>query len=132
AIAPIFGEAHDDYYTAQQDAMTGHRGVEPPSLPMLPVEPIARVAAADALSFAWAGGRAPFRVQLLQGERIVAQKIAMENSVTLNGLRRIRSGLLALRVVDAQHQAAAGVLEVVPVKSLPDTSMGAAGSDPEI
>lgn len=119
SIAPIFGEAHDDYYSAQQDAMTGHRGSEPPEIPMLPGAPLARVGAADSLTFAWQGGTAPFRVEVLQRGRIIAEKPAAENFVTLSGLRRIRNGIFALRVVDAQRQVAGGAFEVVPPASLP-------------
>ena len=136
SVAPIFGEAQEDAYSSQQEAMTGHRQgtAEPPKIPMLPAAPIARAALkSSALAFAWLDGKAPFKIQLSGGTGCAARQSGVSaNSATFRNLRIAPGTACRLRIEDADRQAVSAGFEVVAPQALPGLSIDQIVNDPDL
>lgn len=124
SIAPIFGEAQDDYYSSHVDQMVSRGVPSPPSIPMLPRSPLAVTpATSTSLSLQWLNGTPPFTVTLYSGDTAVARKTGVvQNSVTLDDLR-LTAGTYHVVIEDSQHLKGDGrfkaVAEDLPNPPLP-------------
>ena len=136
SIAPIFGEAQEDSYTTQQDAMTGHRAtaVEPPALPMLPESPRARTnVQMSRLAFAWLAGKAPFTAELSGGRNCAAKKTAiLETSVVFYNVQVAPGTSCRLKIEDAGHHSVTGTFDVVGSAALPKLAVDQVMNDPAL
>jgi len=131
SIAPIFGAAQDDSYSAQVDQMVTRGAPSGPKVPMLGVSPAAiEPTSSTVLAFAWLGGAQPFTVTILPapgGQPLVTKSGITGNSIMLSGLR-LAPGTYQVQIQDTNQLKALGSFQCVDQAS-PTTAIDTISGD---